>query len=218
MNVLIAGETSGKIREAFRKCGHDARSCDLLPAVRGSNYHIQADMFDVIEYGCWDLLIAHPDCTYLTSSAEWAYADIPMIKGKPRTIKPGVLIGAKRRAARESALQTVRDLMNAKINKKVIENPIGQINTQICKPGQYIQPYQFGHDASKKTGLWLYGVPELIIPPEETWVAPRIVNGLKRWGNQTDSGQNKLPPTKNRWQIRAETYQGWADAMAESWG
>jgi len=218
MNVLIAGETSGKVREAFRKLGHDARSCDLLPSVDNSDYHIQADMFHVIEYGCWDLLIAHPDCTYLTLSAEWAYADTPMIKGKPRNITPGTLIGAERREAREKALQTVRDLMAVPIKKKALENPIGKINTIIRKPDQYIQPYMFGHNASKKTGLWLFNLPPLIIPPKNTWIPPRIVNGLKRWGNQTDSGQNNLPPSVDRWKIRAETYQGWADAMAKNWG
>jgi len=218
VNILIAGETSGRIRNAFRRLGHDACSCDLLPAVDGPNYHIQADMFHVLGYGCWDMLIAHPTCTYLTVSAEWAYADIPMIKGKPRNIKVGTLTGAQRLTARETALEDVRRLMGSGVGKICIENPVGKIGTGIRPADQYIQPYQFGHDASKRTGLWLTGLPRLSIPPEEEWIAPRIVEGKKRWANQTDSGQNRLGPSANRWSVRSETYQGWADAMAAQWG
>lgn len=96
-----------------------------------------------------------------------------------------------------------------------MENPISIISTRIRKPDQIIQPYQFGHDASKSTCLWLNG----LLPLRPTkWVEPRIVDGKKRWANQTDSGQNRLGPSEQRAALRAVTYQGIADAMAEQWG
>lgn len=115
----------------------------------------------------------------------------------------------------EDALAFVRLLLDAPIPRIALENPIGCISTRIRKPDQTIQPWQFGHDASKATCLWLKNLPTLK-PTQE--VAPRIVNGRKRWGNQTDSGQNRLGPSDDRWKIRSETYAGIADAMAAQWG
>lgn len=259
MNVLIACENSGVIRDAFIENGDYAWSCDLLLG-EGNHpqHHIQDDIFNVLNINdcaytlpngdamypnIWDLMIAHPDCTYLTNSAAWAYNDHPMIKGKPRNIKPGTLIGAKRQVAREKALNFVRALMNAPIKRIAIENPVGVIGTTIRKADQYIQPYDYGHDASKRTGLWLKNLPKLVADPE-LYVPPRMICDIcrgqstyaavfnkgcihcgaeagllkPRWANQTDSGQNKLPPTKDRWKLRANTYQGWADAMVKQWG
>jgi len=163
----------------------------------------------------WDLMIAHPDCTYLTCSAEWAYKDGPY----HQKIKPETLVGKARRDARIAALDFVQLLLNAPINQIAIENPRGVISTAIQPATQYIQPYQFGHDASKITGLWLKNLP-LLVPTK--LIPGRILmqNGksVERWANQTDSGQNKLTPSENRWKERAKTYQGWADAMAEQWG
>jgi hypothetical protein len=105
--------------------------------------------------------------------------------------------------------------MNAPIQRIAIENPIGCISTRIRKPNQTIQPYQFGHDASKATCLWLKNLP--LLQPTK-FIEPRVVNGKNRWANQTDSGQNRLPPSKDRWKIRSETYSGIADAMAIQWG
>jgi hypothetical protein len=108
--------------------------------------------------------------------------------------------------------------MAAPINKIALENPVGIISTRIRKPDQIIQPYQFGHDASKATCLWLKNLPKLV---PTNYIAPRIVvkNGkeFKRWGNQTDSGQNKLGPSDERWALRSVTYQGVAEAMADAW-
>ena len=215
MRVLIACEYSGRVRDAFLNKGHDAISCDLLPT-DSPGPHYQGDVFDIINGG-FDLMIAHPPCTYLTGAAEWAFSDQPMINGKPRNIKPGTLIGAERRAARDEALNFVWRLWNCGIQKVCIENPVGVIPKNIPLMGkpQYIQQYWFGEDASKKTGLWLDGLPELK-PTNE--IQPRIINGLKRWGNQTDSGQNKLPPTVDRWKIRSTTPKGIAQAMADQWG
>lgn len=118
----------------------------------------------------------------------------------------------------EDALEFVRLLMNAPIPRIAIENPVGAISTRIRKPDQIIQPYQFGDDASKRTCLWLKGLPKLV----PTSVVPgRVVtaNGkqVERWANQTDSGQNKLGPSEERWKLRSKTYQGIANAMAQQW-
>lgn len=196
MRVLIACEYSGRVRDAFRERGHDAMSCDLLPTeVDGPHY--QGDVFDIINDG-WDLMIAHPPCTYLCSSGlHWN-------KRRP-----------ERAALTEEALVFVQRLMDAPIRRLAIENPIGCIGTRIRKPDQIIQPWMFGDDASKATCLWLNGLMPLY--PTQM-VEPRIVDGKKRWGNQTDSGQNKLPPTDDHWKIRSETYIGIAKAMAAQWG
>lgn len=249
MNVLIACESSGTVREAFRKLGHNAWSCDLLPADDGSAHHIQGDAIQAIlaglwrvedsspcplwapfataamipngdntdaidpagDWDCyptecvfpaqWDLVIGHPPCTYLSSSGlHWNFR-------RPE----------RAQATEEAAtfflamVQACEDIGAA----YAIENPIGCMSTRWRKPDQIIQPHQFGDDASKATCLWLSGIPKL----EPTkHIAPRIINGKKRWANQTDSGQNKLPPSKDRWKIRSKTYQGIADAMADQWG
>lgn len=146
----------------------------------------------------WDLLIAHPPCTYLCSSGlHWNNK----VSG--------------RQEKTEEALVFVRALLDAPVEKIALENPIGCISSQIRKPDQIIQPWQFGHDASKATCLWLKGLP--LLKPTKI-IEPRIVNGKQRWANQTDSGQNKLGPSKNRWKERSRTYQGIANAMAEQWG
>jgi len=145
----------------------------------------------------WDLLIGHPDCTYLCSSGLHWNKRVP-----------------GRDALTEQALEFVRLLMNAPIHKIAIENPIGRINTAIRPPDCYIQPYEYGHDASKRTGLWLKNLPPL---RPTKFVEPRVVDGKNRWGNQCDSGQNKLGPSPDRWKERARTYQGWADAFAAQW-
>jgi hypothetical protein len=145
----------------------------------------------------WDLMIAHPPCTFLCASGlHWN-------KRRP-----------ERAQQTEDALDFVRQLLDAPIARIALENPIGCISTRIRKPDQTIQPHQFGHDASKATCLWLKGLPPLASTDQ---IAPRLVDGRKRWGNQTDSGQNKLPPSADRWKIRSETYQGIADAMANQW-
>lgn len=196
MRVLIACEYSGTVRDAFRAAGHDAMSCDLLPTDKPGP-HYQGNVFDIIRDG-WDMMIAHPPCTYLCSSGlHWN-------KRRP-----------DRAAQTEAALAFVQALLDAPIPRIALENPIGCIGTRIRKADQTLQPWQFGHDASKATCLWLKGLPPLA--PTQT-IAPRIVNGRKRWGNQTDSGQNKLPPSADRWKIRSATYQGIADAMAAQWG
>jgi hypothetical protein len=196
MRVLVACEYSGAVRDAFRARGHDAMSCDLLPTdVDGPHY--QGDVFDVIGNG-WDLMIAHPPCTYLCSSGlHWN----------------GRVEG--RAAKTEDALAFVRALLDAPIPRIAIENPVGCIGTRIRKADQTIQPHQFGDDASKATCLWLKGLP-LLTPTDR--VPGRMVNGKARWANQTDSGQNRLAPSADRWKLRSATFPGIAAAMADQWG
>lgn len=214
MRVLVACEYSGRVRDAFRALGHDAMSCDLLPTDAPGPHH-QGDIFDVIRDG-WDLMVAHPPCTYLTIAAEWAYKD-----EQTKKIKPGTLIGQARREAREQAIGFVMALANAPIERIAIENPVGVLSTVWREPDQFIQPYEYGDDASKKTCLWLKNLPRLsptaFAPPRLALSADCRSYSL-RWGNQTDSGQNKEPPSDDRWKIRSTTWQGWADAMASQWG
>lgn len=191
--VLVACEYSGIVRDAFIALGHEATSCDLLPTDSPGPHH-QGDVRDILDDG-WDLMIAHPPCTYLASSGlHWN-------KRRP-----------ERAAFTEDALGFVRLLLEAPIPRIALENPIGCISSRIRKPEQIIQPWQFGHDASKATCLWLKGLPLLRATNE-------LPGGRKaRRANQTSSGQNCLPPSADRWKIRSTTYKGIADAMASQWG
>lgn len=209
MRVLVACEFSGVVRETFLKRGHDAYSCDLLPCDNEPSYsvqhprarHYQCDVHLMLHDGYnprWDLIIAHPPCTYLCSSGLHWNKRIP-----------------GRADETEKALEFVRELMEADADKICIENPIGCISTRIRKYDQAIQPYQFGHDASKTTCLWLKNLPKLV---PTGYVEPRIIGNKLRWANQTDSGQNRLGPSADRWALRSITYQGIADAMADQWG
>ena len=198
MRILAACEESGKVRDAFREWGEDAWSCDLLPS-RGkyTKYHMQCDVDEALaDSGGWDLVIAFPPCTHLTVSCSRLW-------------------GIKR----ELGLQQEAEKFFMKFVDCAyywaIENPVGRMSTAYRKPDQIIQPYEFGHDASKKTCLWLGNLPPL--KPTE-YVEPRMVDGKPRWGNQTDSGQNRLPPSEDRAMQRSETYDGIARAMALQWG
>lgn len=219
MKVLIACEYSGTVRDAFLAKGHDAMSCDLLPT-ESPGPHYQGDVCDVLRAG-WDLMIAHPPCTYLCSSGlHW------------NTRRP------ERAALTEDALGFVRLLLAAPIPRIALENPVGCISTRIRKPDQTIQPWQFGHDASKATCLWLKGLPllhptKLIEPRYGCKCGYRFPAALGKYGcpdccgangpakliyaNQTPSGQNALGPSADRWKERSTTYTGIATAMAEQW-
>lgn len=152
MRVLVACEFSGVVRRAFRARGHDAWSCDLLPAADGSEFHWRGDVLELLEdtrsdpefWPPFDLMIAHPPCTYLASSGlHW------------NTRRP------ERAAQTDAAVEFVRALMNAPVRRLAIENPIGCLSTRLRKPDQIIHPWQFGHDASKATCLWLVNLPPL---------------------------------------------------------
>ena len=194
MRVLVACEFSGTVRRAFRARGIDAWSCDLLPSDDNSEHHLQGDVLEVLNDG-WDMMIAHPPCTYLAvSGLHW------------NKRVPG------RAQKTEEALTFVRQLLDAPIPYIALENPVSCISSRIRKPDQIIQPWWFGDDASKKTCLWLKNLP----PLTETNRLPG--DDKTRRANQTASGQNKLGPSADRWKLRSLTYPGIAQAMAEQWG
>jgi site-specific DNA-cytosine methylase len=182
MKILVACEYSGRVRDAFRDRGHDAVSCDLLPT-DAPGPHYQGDVSDILDDG-WDMLIAFPPCTHLAvSGARW-------FKEKQTD------------GRQQAALDFVRLLMDAKIDKIAIENPVSIISSHIRKPDQTIQPWQFGQGETKRTCLWLKNLP-LLTPTN-------IVEGREQriW---------KMPPSANRWKLRSQTFQGIADAMAGQW-
>ena len=194
MRVLVACEYSGRVRNAFRKLGHDAWSCDILPADDQSPYHYQCDAREV--GGAWDMMGFHPPCTFLgVSGIHWNNRG----RGWDRT---------------DQALEFVRWCMSHR-PPWYLENPVSIISTRIRKPNQTIQPYEFGEDASKRTCLWLNDLP-LLRPTSR--MTGRFVDGVERWSNQTDSGQNRLAPSENRWKERSKTYAGIANAFADQWG
>lgn len=194
MRVLIACEYSGVVRRAFAAKGHEVWSCDILPAEDGSEFHYHMPVEEVlINTDPWDLIIAHPPCTYLTVAGNRYYAN-----------RPDLYIPAAEFAT----------MFFDYAPRVCVENPIGRLSTLFRKPDQIIQPYEFGEDASKATCLWLKGLPPLI---PTTRVSGRMVNGKERWSNQTDSGQNKLGPSATRSLDRARTYEGVAQAMADQW-
>lgn len=194
MRILVACEYSGRVREAFRKLGHDAWSCDLLPSDDESPYHIEGDVVPLLEDG-WNLMIAHPPCTYLA------------VSGMHWTTR-----GLRDPKLTEDALDFVQTLLNAPIEKICVENPVSVISSRIRKPDQIVQPWWFGDDASKKTCLWLKNLPVL----QPTNALPG--DAKTRRANQTASGQNRLAPSPDRWKERSRTYQGIANAMAAQWG
>lgn len=193
MRVLVACEFSGVVRDAFREKGHDAWSCDLRPSF-DSSHHYCGDTRDRLHDG-WGLLIAHPPCTALCVSGNGTYAP-----------------GKAKHHERIEAVDFFRLFLEADIERICVENPVGVISTAIAPPTQYIQPYQFGHPESKKTGLWLKNLPKLT--PTEVLETP----SCGYWENQTPSGQNKLGPSPDRGLLRSITYSGIAEAMAEQWG
>lgn len=200
MKVLVACEFSGRVRDAFIEKGHDAISCDFLPAEgKYIENHYRGSVLDLIDNGGpYDLMIAFPPCTYLCSSGLHWNGRVP-----------------GRQEKTEAALKFVRTLLDAPIPRIALENPVGCISSRIRKPDQKIQPYDFGHDASKGTCLWLSNLPKLV---GTSYCAPRMVDGKKRWANQTDSGQNRLGPSDTRAKERSTTYAGIAQAMADQWG
>ncbi len=227
--VLIGYSCCPLTREAFRAQGHDAWTCDLLPARDGSENHLQMDVWQAIAMG-WDFGVFHPMCTYLTTSGAWALMDADFerypVHGYHQKPNPEKLYGAARREAQAADLDNFRRLLELPF-AYAIENPaVSAINTAIRPPDQTLHPYELGDDASKNTGLWLSrGVPKLMTLPLRDQAPGRLVEHPKgsgkpvlRWANQTDSGQNKLPPGPDRWLKRSETYPGIAKAMGCTWG
>ena len=181
MRVLVACEFSGIVREAFARRGHDAVSCDLLDTEMPGRHHM-GDVRDILHDG-WDLMVAHPPCTHLAvSGARWF---------------------ARKRLERAEALDFVQYLMDAPIPRIAIENPVSIISSNIRKPDQIIQPWQFGHGETKATCIWLKGLPKLKPTDVVRGREPRV---------------HHAPPSPDRWKARSRTFAGIAEAMAEQWG
>lgn len=238
LRVFVGMETSGETRRAFEALGCVVISCDLLPADDNAAFpispqhsgHIQGDVFACLQWldeqgWCPDLALFHPTCTYHAVSAAWAFNDPDYSKfpgvGYHQRIKPGTLVGADRRAAREAAendLERIRTLPFL----KAVENPKGTIptRTRYGKPADVLQPYEFGDDASKATCIWVFDadgnkVPFTFLRDPARRIAGRIVDGAERWANQTDTGQNRLSPSDDRWKDRSKTYPGIAQAFTQ---
>ncbi len=199
MNVLIACEFSGTVRDAFTARGHYAMSCDLLPT-ESPGPHYQGDVRDLLGEP-WDLLIAHPPCTYLTNAGVRHLHSVPSKNG----VLPKIH-GAERWERMREGAALVRDLLQSSIARIGVENPVPH-RYAVAEIGrkydQIIQPWQFGHGETKATCLWLKGLP-LLVPTN-------IVEGR-------EARIHKMPPSADRWKLRSLTYPGIAAAMADQWG
>jgi|TARA_X000001388_G_C2171551_1_gene100035 site-specific DNA-cytosine methylase len=183
MKVLVACEYSGRVRDAFKRYGHDAMSCDLLPTeTKGPHY--QGPVEDVLDDG-WDLMVAHPPCTHLAVSGSRHFS---------KKISDG---------SQAAALNFVRLLMSAPIERWCIENPVSIISSAIRSPDQIIQPWEYGHGECKATCFWLKNLPKLR--------PTNIVSGREQ-------RVHLMPPGPNRWKERSRTFEGVAEAMGEQWG
>jgi len=195
--ILVCCEESQAVTKAFREQGHEAYSNDIQECSGGHpEWHLQMDALKALKLKKWDLVIAHPPCTYLTISANKWYKDQPARKS-------GALVGAKRRQAREEAIEFFMEFVNADVPRMVIENPICVMSTRYAKPNQIIQPWMFGHGETKATCLWIKRLPNL--EPTD------VVEGRKQaiW---------EMPPSADRTKLRSKTYEGVAKAMVEQWG
>lgn len=198
MKILVACEESQVVTKEFRKLGHEAFSCDIVPCSGGHpEWHRQVDVVLLLNQG-WDMIIAFPPCTHLAvSGAAW--------------------FEAKRKDGRQQqGIDFFMEFANAECPKIAIENPVGIMSTKWRKPDQIIQPYQFGHPESKKTCLWLKGLPKLIptkiVEPEER-VSFKGGGTMGKWFAKTWN-----VPKKDRQRVRSKTFPGIAKAMAEQWG
>lgn len=201
MKVLVACEYSGVVRDAFSKRGHEAWSCDILPTESPHGNHIQGDARPILRQA-WDLIIAHPPCTYLSVVANRVWNN------------PG------RAELREDAALFFMDMYNALSEKVCVENPVGCMNTRFRKPDQIIHPYYFGEDVQKRTCLWLRGLPKLIHPDPKTLQKPPplyICKGPKSKGKAIGWCEG-MSGVKDRAKARSKTFQSIADAMAQQWG
>mgnify|MGYP003675273513 FL=1 len=220
MKILIACEESQTITKKFRELGHEAFSCDLLPCSGGHpEWHFQEDIFKVIDKG-WDIMIAHPPCTYLAvSGARWMYHPddnkLPFNHRRPHPKHPN------RRKQQADALDFVQRLMDAPIAKIAIENPISVISSKIRKPDQIVHPWMFGDKASKSTCLWLKNLPELV--PTDIVDKGEFVEFISKKGVKKKQPKWYFDALKNakssaeRSTLRSKTFKGLAQAMANQW-
>jgi hypothetical protein len=203
MKILVACEESQAVTKELRALGHEAYSCDLQECSGGHpEWHIQGDAIETAYGEHWDMMIAHPPCTYLAvSGARWLYN-----KDGSRN--------EDRWSKKEDALKFVRVLMDAPIDRIAIENPISMISSEIRKPEQIIQPYEFGHPLAKATCLWLKNLP--LLQPTDVVEPKYVTSGTgRKWSKWF--WETSLIPYKDRGKARSKTFDGIAKAMAEQW-
>ena len=211
LKVLVACEFSGVVREAFRKMEHDAWSCDIIPSEDNSPYHIQGNVLEQLDNN-WDLMIAHPPCTYLcVTGNKWFYhpddKDLPTEQRRPHPKFPN------RHQDKQNAIEFFIKLAQANIPQICVENPVGIISTLWRKPDQIIQPFQFGHKEPKKTCLWLKNLSKL--KPTKT-VKPEYI--ISKSGKRLPKWYYTPSQSDNRTKDRERTFTGIAEAMANQWG
>lgn len=203
LRCLVGCEKSGVIRRAFRAIGCEAWSCDLQPADDGSPFHLQCDVLTILDRD-WHLALFHPDCDYLTVSGNRWFSD-------NAKAGPGILTGESRRKAREEALAFVLKLWQCQIPRVAIENPIGRLSTLWRKPSQTVQPWHFGDPFFKATCLWLRGLP--LLEPTKRLIPPaKGTSEHKQW-----SMVHRATPGKGRKAKRAQSFPGFAAAIAAQW-
>ena len=219
MNVLVACEESQRVCTAFREKGHNAFSCDILPCSGGHpEWHIQGDVLPILNGCCffktqngdpyylpikWDLIIAHPPCTYLTLAGN-------------KWFKPEFADRFHdRQKQRKEAVDFFMDIANANCDKIAIENPVGVMSSQWRKPDQYIEPYMFGDPEKKKTGLWLKGLPLL----KPTNIVEPVIIHCKSGANEPRWHMETMHlPKEERSRVRSQTFPGISRAFADQWG
>lgn len=209
MNVLVACEYSGRVREAFRAQGHNAWSVDLLPSEDNSPFHITGDMWDFLrKRPKWDLIIAHPECTFHTLAGVRWFTTIP---AKPA---PGIFYGEARWEQWRKAVAFFKRIQALDVPKLVIENPLmhGYSLNEVGKYSQIIQPWQFGHKEMKATALWVRGLP-LLKPSRVVGPPPKDPIERRKWAKV-----HLASPGPLRWKERSRTYTGIARAFAAQWG
>ena len=210
LSVLVACEESQAVTKAFRALGHRAYSCDILPASGGHpNWHLPGDALEYAYDNYWDIMIAHPPCTYLAvSGARWLY-NKDGSRNEERWVKQA------------EGLAFVKKLMEAPIEHIAIENPVSVISTQIRKPDQIIQPYMFGDEASKKTCLWTKNLPDLV--PTDIVGKGEMIEWIDKNGKTKRQAKwyydalSKAKTPEERRTLRSKTFDGIANAMADQW-
>ena len=210
LSVLVACEESQVVTKAFRKLGHRAYSCDILPSSGGHpKWHLPGDALEYAYDNYWDIMIAHPPCTYLAvSGARWLY-NKDGTRNEERWVKQA------------EGLAFVKKLMEAPIEHIAIENPVSVISTQIRKPDQIIQPYMFGDEASKKTCLWTKNLPNLV--PTKMVGKGEMIEWIDKNGKKKRQAKwyydalSKAKTPEERRTLRSKTFEGIANAMAEQW-
>ena len=216
MRILVACEESQAITKEFRKLGHDAYSCDLLPCSGGHpEWHYQSDVIDILNNG-WDLMVAHPPCTFLAgSSVQWlSHPEDKHLLFDERRPHPKY---PNRRQNMLESLDFVKSLYNAPIEYVAIENPVGLLSSRWKKPSQIIQPYMFGDEATKTTCLWLKNLPPLV-PTQVVGKGERTVYSSGKSHQKWYADALKNAKTKEERQtLRSKTFPGIAEAIATQW-